>query len=123
MSLDTVLSQSNKLIPATCTADGRRVMIQLVKKGDHGDAELDILRYFSQPSLRSLPENHVIPLLELLHHLDMVFVVVPLLAIDCFTVPWFRNVGEAFDAVLQVFEVCIARRRYPLGAASLMPAL
>lgn len=81
------------------------MIIHLVCKADQGYQELEILRYFSQPGIKEHPKNHVIPLLEELEYLDMVFAVTPLLSSGGFAVPWFYNYGEAVDAVPQTFEV------------------
>lgn len=100
--------QINKLIPATRAADGSHVMIQLVCKGDEGHSELAILRYFNKQDLRCHPENHVIPLLDIIEHLDMVFVVTPLLSSGSYNDPWFYDYSEALDAMQQSFEVSLA---------------
>lgn len=80
-------------------------MIQLVCKGDLGHTELEILRYFTQPALVSHPNNHVIPLLDEIHHLDMDFAVLPLLSAETLTWPAFRTHEEELDAMAQTFEV------------------
>lgn len=79
-------------------------MIHLVCKGGFGQSELDILRYFSQPSLRSLPENHVIPLLDVVEHLDMIFAVTPLFSTG-YATPWFHTYDEVLEAMEQSIEV------------------
>lgn len=84
-------------------------MIELVRKGGQGQTELEILRHFSQPALRDHPHNHAIPILEEVHYSDMTFAVLPLLGTDGFSVPWFRNIGEALEAMVQTFEVSSAR--------------
>lgn len=80
-------------------------MVQLVRKGDLGQSELEILRYFSQPGIVNLPDNHVIPLLDELHYKDMSFAIVPLLAAEGFGCPAFHTQEEVLEAMEQTFEV------------------
>lgn len=79
-------------------------MIQLVMKAGEGVSELETLRRFSRPDVAPHPDNHVLPLLDELTCLDMVFAVVPLLA-DGLICPWFYDLAEALDAVVQTFKV------------------
>ncbi|KAK9893729.1 hypothetical protein P389DRAFT_174558 [Cystobasidium minutum MCA 4210] len=95
---------TNKLCPATRKKDGVHVAIQLVCKAGQGQGELDILRYFSQPGIKEDPANHVLPLIDELHCLDMSFAVVPLLYHAPCNYPWFLNLTEALDAIYQSFE-------------------
>lgn len=80
-------------------------MIQLICKAGQGYDELEILRYFSQATIRDDPRNHVIPLLDKLEYLDMVFAVTPLLSCVNFSSPWFYDYAEALEAISQVLEV------------------
>lgn len=79
-------------------------MIQLVMKAGEGASEVEILRRFSRPDIAPHPDNHVLPLLNELTCLGMVFAVVPLLS-DGLISPWFYDLGEALDAVAQTFKV------------------
>lgn len=97
--------RSNKLCPAVRKTDGVFVLVQLTCKGDEGQDELSILRSFSQASLSGLPENHVPSLIAELHHLDMVFAIVPLFDAEGLTCPRFFSLSEVLDAMLQTFEV------------------
>lgn len=79
-------------------------MIQLVCKSEDGHTELAMMRYLNQPELRIHPHNRLLPVLEELHHRDMIFLVMPLLH-DGLITPWFYNFGEALDAMQQTFAV------------------
>lgn len=100
-----ILMQTNKLCPATRKSDGMHVMLCLICKGDAGHDELNILRYFSQPDLADNPANHVIPLLGEIHHLDMIFAVLPLMSVNTILWPAFHDWSELLDAMEQTFEV------------------
>lgn len=79
-------------------------MIQLICKGRRGYGELNVLRRFSRPDIACHPDNHVLPLLDEFHYLDMVFVAVPLLNENVVS-PWYWDVKEVIDAVSQTFKV------------------
>ena len=86
------------------TVDGRDVLIRLITRGGKGLEELDVLQHVAVGHRAFLGDNHCLPMLRTLVLEDMTFGVFPFMYAG-FTVPWYHNVGEVFDAVLQVLQV------------------
>jgi hypothetical protein len=63
------------------------------------------LQYVATGHQAFLGGNHSLPMLRTLNLDDMTFGVFPYMS-ACFTCPWYYNVEEVFDAVLQVLQVC-----------------
>ena len=80
------------------------MFIRLIKKGNDGGDHLEILRDVATGYTAMLGENHVLPMLRELQLEDMTFGVFPS-GSDAFS-PWFDTVGEAFDAIIQIMQVC-----------------
>jgi hypothetical protein len=80
------------------------VLIRLIAKGGKGLEELDVLQYVATGHRAFLGDNHCLPMLRTLALEDMIFGVFPFMATG-FTSPWYYNVEEVFDAVLQVLQV------------------
>jgi hypothetical protein len=86
------------------TSDGRDVLIRLISKGSDGLEELDVLEYVATGHRAFLGDNHCLPMLRTLVVEDMRLGVFPFVN-PGFSWPWYHNVDEVFDAVLQVLQV------------------
>ncbi|TFK74344.1 hypothetical protein BDN72DRAFT_813280 [Pluteus cervinus] len=89
---------------ATRVADGKRVLLKRVKREDHPE-EVGITQLWSTEVLSGDPQNHCVPLLEILHppnHADHVILVLPFL--QKYNVPRFDTFGEIVDCVEQLFK-------------------
>jgi hypothetical protein len=86
------------------TDDGRDVLIRLIAKAGQGLEEFDILQHVATGHRAFLGDNHCLPMLRSLVLDDMIFGVFPFVE-KGFTYPWYYDVGEVFDAVLQVLQV------------------
>jgi hypothetical protein len=80
------------------------VLIRLIAKGGKGLEELDVLQHVATGHRAFLGDNHCLPMLRTLVLEDMTFGVFPFMKTG-FTSPWYYNVEEVFDAVLQVLQV------------------
>ena len=68
--------------------------------------EVDIATFFSSKELENVPENHCVPILEVLRPPDdnqYVILVMPFLR-ECLDPP-FETVGEVVEFLRQIFEV------------------
>jgi hypothetical protein len=81
----------------------RDVVIKLVRKGDQGRSEYEILCLLNSAPLRDHPRNSTIPVLEFIEYEDWYFVVMPFCD-GCHEVP-FRNAAEVLDFAEQVLSV------------------
>lgn len=99
-ALISATSQNAIFFPAR-TTEGKDVLIRLVAKGGQGLQHAKILEALKELDVE---EKHVLPLLELLHHEDMVFAVFPLVASND-NGSWFSDLAEVFDYLQQLFEV------------------
>ncbi|KAJ7186164.1 kinase-like domain-containing protein [Mycena filopes] len=93
-----------QVIDATRIKDNASVALKMVKKSEHPD-ELDVMKLFSSEPLASDPDNHCIPLLEVLHppdDEDGVILVMRLMRE--FDKPEFDTFGEAVEFFRQMFE-------------------
>jgi hypothetical protein len=70
-----------------------------------GLEELDILQQVPTGYRAFLGDNHCLPMLQTLVLEDITFGVFPFMATS-FSYPWCYDVGEVFDAVPQVLQVC-----------------
>ncbi len=87
------------------TLGGQEVFIRLIKKGNDGGDHLEILIDVATGHAAMLGENHSLPMLRELQLEDMTFGVFPSGSDRPFS-PWFDNVGEAFDAIIQIMQPC-----------------
>ncbi|KZT41919.1 hypothetical protein SISSUDRAFT_1059029 [Sistotremastrum suecicum HHB10207 ss-3] len=85
------------------TTDGRDVVIRLIQKGNDGAEHLNILRTLARGEATFHSTNHCVPLLHELLLGDMIFGVFPYLG-DRVDYPWFWDVREAFDFIIQALE-------------------
>jgi hypothetical protein len=76
----------------------------VIAKGKVGLQDLDILQYVATGHRAFLGDNHCLPMLRTLVLEDMTFAVFPYMRRG-FSDPWYHNVDEVFDAVLQVLQV------------------
>ena len=86
------------------TSDGRDVLIKLIAKGTQGLQDLDVLQNIATGHRAFLGDNHCLPMLRTLTLEDMTFAVFPYMK-SGFSYPWYYDVGEVFDADLQVLQV------------------
>jgi hypothetical protein len=80
-------------------------IVRLITKGGDGLEELNILRHVSTGHRAFLGDNHCLPMFRTLALDDMTFGMF-LFMYAGFSWPWYHNVDEVFDAVLQVLQVC-----------------
>ncbi|KZT41915.1 hypothetical protein SISSUDRAFT_1042148 [Sistotremastrum suecicum HHB10207 ss-3] len=85
------------------TTDGRDVVIRLIQKGNEGAEHMNVLRTHARGEAAFHSTNHCVPLLHELFLRDMVFGVFPYLG-DRVDYPWFWDVREAFDFIIQALE-------------------
>ena len=81
------------------------VTLKQISRADH-PYEVDIALYFSSEDLVSKPENHCVPIHDVLSlddDGDFVIIVMPLLR--PYTDPRFDTIGEAVECFRQLFEV------------------
>lgn len=87
-------------------SDGAFLSLKAIKKSRH-PYEADIGRFLSKEPLASDPQNHCVPILEILQvpdQDDRIILVMPMLR--RFDNPRFDTFGEVVDFVGQVLEVC-----------------
>ncbi|KAJ7162168.1 kinase-like domain-containing protein [Mycena filopes] len=92
------------VLDATHVEDGAFVMMKRISKTRH-PFEVDIGTWFSAEPQRSDPENHCVPIREVLqspHDSDSQIIVMPLL--QAFDKPRFDSIGETVAFFKQVFE-------------------
>ncbi|TFK74343.1 hypothetical protein BDN72DRAFT_833699 [Pluteus cervinus] len=92
------------VIDATLIKDGKRVTLKRVNKEDHPN-ELEITQLWSSEALSNDPQNHCIPLLDVLYppnHPDHLIMVLPFLR--TYDTPRFDTFGEVIDCVDQLFK-------------------
>lgn len=90
--------------------DNRRVMMKKINTKRH-EHEQEIATYFSSKELADIPENHCVPIWEVMQvpdDNDIIILVMPLLR-DCMS-PAFETVGEVVEFLSQVFDVSVLRR-------------
>ena len=93
-------------------SDRTRVANKRIKRAAHGDAEIELMRYFSQEPRRSDPRNRCVPLLDVLDpgdEFDVTLAVMP--ALQRIHRPTrFLDVGEALEFCGQIasywFTLC-----------------
>ncbi len=90
---------------ATRAHDGRPVMLKALST-KRSTKELEIALFFSAPERKDEPQNHCVPVWDVLQSpfdQDSKIIVMPrLYEID---EPIFDTMGEALDAIRQLFEV------------------
>ncbi|CAL1706270.1 unnamed protein product [Somion occarium] len=92
------------ILDATRIADGELVVLKRIDNSDDPYEE-ELTRYLGSGPLALEPQNHCIPLLDVLHPPDepnIIILVLPLLL--PFNKPRFRTFGEAIDFMRQAFE-------------------
>ncbi|KAL0952414.1 hypothetical protein HGRIS_006688 [Hohenbuehelia grisea] len=101
---DGIWSTHFKIVDAQRTKDGAIVMLKRFKKSIH-PYEVEIGQYFSSEALASDPQNHCVPIFEVLQvpdDDDEVILVMPQLRE--FDDPRFDTIGEIVDFFSQIFE-------------------
>ncbi|EGN92940.1 hypothetical protein SERLA73DRAFT_64928 [Serpula lacrymans var. lacrymans S7.3] len=94
----------NHILDATRIDDGSFVTLKVIVKSRH-PFEVDIARYCSSESISSHPNNHCIPVYDVLQvpeDQDKVVMVMPLLRM--YNDPPFDTFGEAVECFRQLFE-------------------
>ncbi|KAF9232383.1 hypothetical protein BU15DRAFT_55077 [Melanogaster broomeanus] len=92
------------LMDATRTSDGRFVAIKRLEISRH-PFELAIAQYLYSENLRTDPENHTVPIYDILYPpdaADYALLMMPLLL--PYSTPPFETVGEVVELFRQVFE-------------------
>jgi hypothetical protein len=90
---------------ATRISDGAYVMIKLIDTSSH-PFEVEISQFFQSDELRSAPQNHCVPILDVLQspsNENQALLIMPLLR--KYDDPAFATVEEAVDFVGQILEV------------------
>ncbi|KAL4242378.1 hypothetical protein ABKN59_011983 [Abortiporus biennis] len=93
------------VLDATHIATNELVMLKRISQKTH-PYEVEITSYFTKEPLRSDPQNHCVPLLEVLevpNDSTIKIIVLPLLR--KYNDPRFKTVGEALEFFRQAFEV------------------
>ncbi|KAJ7164804.1 kinase-like domain-containing protein [Mycena crocata] len=101
---DGVVRLRASIMDATHVEDGAFVVLKKISSKTH-PCEVDIATWFSAESQRSDPENHCVPIREVLQspiYPDIRFIVMPLL--QPFDKPRFDSIGEAVSFFRQIFE-------------------
>ncbi|KAJ7461288.1 kinase-like domain-containing protein [Mycena galericulata] len=99
-----VVSNFTMIMDATRIQDGTFVMMKQIRKRDH-PFEVDIATWLSSEPQRSDPQNHCVPIYEVLQppdDPDMHILVMPVLT--PFDNPRFDTVGEVVAFFTQIFE-------------------
>ncbi|KAJ7164807.1 kinase-like domain-containing protein [Mycena crocata] len=92
------------IMDATHVEDGAFVMLKKISRTRY-PSEVDIVGWFSEEPQRSDPENHCVPVREILqspHDPDIQFIVMPLL--QKYDKPRFDTIGEAVAFFRQILE-------------------
>ncbi|KAJ6478647.1 kinase-like domain-containing protein [Mycena vitilis] len=100
---DGALHMRVSIMDATRVEDGAFVVLKKINTKDH-PYEVKIGTYFSEQPQRSDPENHCVPILEVLqspHRSKIQIIVMPLL--QRFDKPRFDSIGETIAFFRQIF--------------------
>lgn len=93
---------------AICLSDNKPVMMKRIYSRERkANYEHLICEYVSSPEQLQDPDNHCVPIyeiLEILDNNDHVVIVMPLLC--HWHNPRFNTIGECLDLFLQIFKVC-----------------
>jgi serine/threonine protein kinase len=92
------------LLDAVRASDGRRVGLKKVNKADH-PFEAEIHAFFSSEPLISNPDNHCVPLYDVMDHPsepDIIILVMPYLR--KYDSPAFHTIGESVEFFRQAFK-------------------
>ncbi|KAI0786622.1 kinase-like domain-containing protein [Abortiporus biennis] len=104
---DSCINAQRAVIDATRILDGEMVMLKKVLPSVHPH-EVDITRYFSTEPVKSHPQNHCVPLLDMFEVPNrtgpdrMIIMVFPFLR--AFQNPPMKSIGEAVEFCRQIFE-------------------
>lgn len=85
-------------------SDGRYVALKKASRTSHY-RELEILKKFTSGAFTNDPQNHTVPVIQVLEvpdDNDLVIIVMPLLR--RFDNPWFKTISEAVECIRQLFE-------------------
>ncbi|KAH7889055.1 hypothetical protein F5I97DRAFT_1935427 [Phlebopus sp. FC_14] len=94
----------SRILDGTRLSDGTFVTLKLVEQSDH-PYEVDIARFLSSEPLVSDPQNHCVPIFDVLttpEDKNIVIIVMPLLR--DYNEPSFDTIGEGVDCFRQLFE-------------------
>jgi hypothetical protein len=78
-------------------------MIKVVSYKDNPKAEIEILSYLSAEPVKSLEDNPIVPLIEILRHDDWTFTVQPRWSSS--DEPPFEGIKDGLDYCVQVTKV------------------
>ncbi len=98
----------NHLCHAATAADGRFVVLRVLKVAQEGQRHLDILRYIARGRRSLYHYNHALPLLQEIHFEDITFGVFPCVGQGVREAynHWAKNsVYDLVDIILQMLEV------------------
>ncbi|EAU82366.1 other/AgaK1 protein kinase [Coprinopsis cinerea okayama7 len=101
---DSLFLPNPNLNDAVQLSDNRHVALKKVNKTKHPH-EISIMEYFSEEDLSTKSENHVVPLLAVLHppgEVEIEVVVIPILR--AYDDPPLETLGEAVDYIRQILE-------------------
>ncbi|EAU82364.1 other/AgaK1 protein kinase [Coprinopsis cinerea okayama7 len=104
ISEDSLVFIHSNINDAIQISQDRHVVLKRVSRSEDPE-EVSILDYFSKEPLSSQPENHCVPLIEILHppgDPDHDIVVLPVLR--QYDNPEFETIGEAIDFIQQLLE-------------------
>jgi hypothetical protein len=97
-------NQFSRLLDATRVSDGQHVFLKVIEKSVH-PYEAEIGQFFSTEPVASDPQNHCVPIYEVLQDPDdedLLILVMPLLRL--YFDPMFDTVGEVVEFLRQVFR-------------------
>ncbi|KAF9071350.1 hypothetical protein BDP27DRAFT_1401509 [Rhodocollybia butyracea] len=85
------------------TRDSRDVMIVLLSDGVVGLNCIDALREMATGKNAGIDRNHALPMLQEIHHNNLVFGVFPLVG-SMFAIEWFPDIEHFLEATSQIME-------------------
>lgn len=81
-------------------------MIVLLSDGVVGPNCVDALREVATGKNAGIDRNHALPMLQEIHHNNLVFGVFPLVG-SWFVPAWFVDINHCLEAISQIMEVCL----------------
>ncbi|KDR83095.1 hypothetical protein GALMADRAFT_57374, partial [Galerina marginata CBS 339.88] len=93
----------NSKLHAARTKDNRDVVILLLSDGTSGNNALEALQVVGTGVAASIDRNHVLPMLQTVHHDNLVFGVFPMVGKSSIS-PWFGCLADGLEFVSQIME-------------------